>query len=726
MDAAWLFLGLTPLLAASWLGAKHGFRVEPGPPRLLAAAILAWGWVTVGMEALGSVGRLDPPALVAWSVGGLALAGAVAFGRPSGADVRSTRPPVGIAATLATALVLWAGLRLGLVSALHPVKVVSDGPIYHLYMAARWWKAGRLFLVATPFGEQGATYFWANGELWYAWLMTLSGGDRAARLGQVPFLALGGLAVAAIARQLAVRPDAARLAACWFVAITPQFIFGFEPNVDAMLVAGYLLGACFFLRAFASAGDPGIGNLILGSLAAGLGMGTKPTGIVFFPPVLVLVVAGLAWRSRGGPRRAALGMLAAVAPAAATMGYWPIRNAMLTGNPLYPIQVAGLGRVWLAGWFGPAAMRFSPYYVPLRDWRAGADLLLSVCDPRLFPFWLAAALGCWAIRRPATGRDPAADRWVGAIAALAWLDLAAYWLVIPYRTQQRFAFPALGLMAIPLARLFDRAGWLRGLAVGLLALHIATPQPWPIAGRDADIPWDGSASIPNAVPAPVDLPVTAAGWAGQLGRPSLRATGLVGVGVVGLLGLGRLRRGIGRAWLVGCVLGAAELLGARAGTTFPPFADYYNGWTVLESLVGRQGARVAYAGNKIPYYLMGSRLQNDVRYVNIDAHPGWLLHDYHRHAPAVGEPTTWPNPFPAWGRLRPDYDAWLANLRAERIDLLVVMRVNIAEGIENAADAERFPIERAWAEAHPGSFRPLYGVLEGDPQFRIYQVLPPR
>ena len=135
---------------------------------------------------------------------------------------------------------------------------------------------------------------------------------------------------------------------------------------------------------------------------------------------------------------------------------------------------------------------------------------------------------------------------------------------------------------------------------------------------------------------------------------------------------------------------------------------------------------MAYAGNKIPYYLMGSKLQNDVEYINIDAHRGWMLHDYHRNAPNVGEPSIWPNPFPAWGRLQPDYDAWLANLRAARIDLLVVTRVNIEEGVENVADAARFSIERVWAEAHPEAFRPIYGVEQRDPQFRIFQVLPAR
>jgi hypothetical protein len=110
-----------------------------------------------------------------------------------------------------------------------------------------------------------------------------------------------------------------------------------------------------------------------------------------------------------------------------------------------------------------------------------------------------------------------------------------------------------------------------------------------------------------------------------------------------------------------------------------------------------------------------------VRYVNVDEHRGWLMHDYHRRAAARGEPG-WPNPWPGWDRQHPDYDAWLANLRAERIDLLVVASRRRRAGELPDADPEGFPIERRWAEAHPEAFEPLYGVAERDPKFRIYRV----
>ena len=153
----------------------------------------------------------------------------------------------------------------------------------------------------------------------------------------------------------------------------------------------------------------------------------------------------------------------------------------------------------------------------------------------------------------------------------------------------------------------------------------------------------------------------------------------------------------------------------------PSFPDFYAGWLNFEARCGPAGSRVAYAGTDLPYYFLGQGLRNEVRYVNIDRHRDWLLHDYHREALARGE-GTWPNSRPGWDRIHPDYWAWLENLDAEGIQLLVVTRANPDEGSHNIADAERFPIEKVWADSHPNRFQPLYGRNEQDPWFRIYRV----
>src|SRR5262249_47298416 len=156
----------------------------------------------------------------------------------------------------------------------------------------------------------------------------------------------------------------------------------------------------------------------------------------------------------------------------------------------------------------------------------------------------------------------------------------------------------------------------------------------------------------------------------------------------------------------------------------PSFPDFYIGWLNFDARSGPAGSRVAYAGTNLPYYLLGKGLRNEVRYVNIDRHRDWLLHDYHRDARAPGLGSS-PDCRPGWDRIQPDYQAWLENLDAEGIQLLVVTRVNPVEGSYNVADPEQFPIERRWAESHPDRFELLYGEKEKDPWFRLYRVRRP-
>ena len=128
---------------------------------------------------------------------------------------------------------------------------------------------------------------------------------------------------------------------------------------------------------------------------AGGALGTKPTAIVFVPPLLALVMAGIVLGRGDARRRLADVAIVAIAPMA-TGGYWFVRNVWRTGNPLYPLDVRILGRTLWDGWYGPDAMRTSPYYLPMYELGALADTVLALLDPRMAPVWLAAVAGAWA------------------------------------------------------------------------------------------------------------------------------------------------------------------------------------------------------------------------------------------------------------------------------------------------------------------------------------------
>jgi len=724
------------LLVGSFWIARDAFRQPRGLAAALATAIIFWAGCTLGLEVLGELQMITPAFMLALGAIVLVAGGVARLRRPATLNDRTPEPlPTGLAfcAGVCLALVVAAAVHLGMRSLLSAVKVVSDGPIYHLYFAARWWKAGRLALIAAPFGENAATYFPANGDLWFTWLMASWGGDRLARIGQAPFLALAALAAYGCARSTGSRSSASAVATCWFVSSTPLLIFSFEPNVDTIFVAGYMLATYFFLRGVRDEGSTPA--TCLGALAAGAALATKPVGLVFVPPLLAFAFVQ-ALRQGAPPRIKVIRTASIVLLPLLTSGYWYLRNLIIVGNPVYPLEVKLLGHPFWPGWYGPEAMRQSVYHIPLADWRAFGDTLLAVLDPRLTPVWFIAVGFGWFPKRDETDEN---RRAIAVLSLLAVLNVVLYWLCIPYRTQQRFMLQALGLAVAPLAKLLDRAGWLRALATVLLALHLLTPQAWPFATREDAIPWDLSRSIPNLIAGPLPV-LSRLETAVALPESGQSIVGLATLlGIVGAAVLStwfwtvyyrrpdRSRRRFVAAWAASGILlafGWVDLSVSgldRRFEFYPPFPDFYAGWIQLDARSGPQGCRVAYAGTNLPYYLLGNNLRNEVRYVNVDEHRDWLMHDYHQLACLRGE-GSWPNPRPGWDRQRPEYSAWVRNLEAEGIQLLVVTRVNPGEGAHNVADFEGFPIERGWADSHPEQFEPLYGQVERDPWFRLYRL----
>jgi hypothetical protein len=531
----------------------------------------------------------------------------------------------------------------------------------------------------------------------------------------------------ALALRLGAGRRASAVATAWVLLTSPLCYFSFEPNVDTIFVAGYLLSAYFFLRY--TLGDDGQAGLTLGALAAGCALGTKAPGFVFVVPLLGLGVCSAVGRGRT-PAGKALGSLIVLLVPLSVAGFWYARNMIATGNPLYPLHLAGLGRVWLRGWYGPDVMRLSEYYMPIGEWRAFVDILLAVIDPRLAPVWLAALAGAWAWKRKTRGP---VDRWVWVASGLAVANVVLYWVVIPYRTQQRFMFQSIGLAAIPLARLFDRNAWIRSAGAIVLFLHVFTSHSWPFGVGDP--PWDLFLPVPNNVDGLLPLPTLQLSNLFRLhGGWSYLLAGLVSFAIAWVA----MRAAIRPTWrrvalaVTSVVLFVSSMIAlsypwaASPRRLFiPSFPAYFQGWMELDSRAGPSGARVAYAGNNLPYYLFGVNLRNEVRYVNVDDHPDWLMHDYHLAALKDGSgPPTWPTPHPGWDRSRPDYLAWLANLRRERIELLVVARMRPEHESQKIAGASIYPIERRWAETHPEVFEPLYGESQHDPEFRLYRVKP--
>jgi hypothetical protein len=618
--------------------------------------------IVIVEELLGLAGELAAAPIV------LALAGVWALLAAAGRRVPREAPrapsswsalELGLAAALLAALATraWDGL--------HRATFLYDALSYHLHAPATWLHDRRLSIVPAVFGDPAPAYAPANVELLFAFLLAPTRSGALAQAGQAPLAALACAAVAAAVRE-AGGPRAAALGAALAFLLVPEV---WQQSTSAMADVG---AAAFFLAALPFAVRLARGSGPTASLdardaaavglAAGLCAGSKVVGAVFVLPVAG-AAAALCARARA-PRALAALALALVA----TGAFFYARNLAVTGNPLYPLTLK-LGAVALApGVYDSATLRTSAYHVARGELGTLGRLLLE-------PGLAFAAGGALALGRGVR----AAPAWT----ALALVLVALFWLAVPYQ-ESRFLFPLWGVVAIAMALGPPaRAAALRWAPLALAVAGSVVEQP---TGERAAALGLGAAVALAAAWLRDDAPARAA-------RPRALAVAPVAA-----------------------VVALALVVPALAPARGPEYAlgDELDGaWAWLRANV--RGARVAYTGNNLAFPLAGDGLANDVRYVNVAGAPGDLLHDFARRAPGASV-----GPEPAPYRAGARYETWLANLRAGRREILFVAALDPAVRATIAADADGFPVERAWADGHAAVFTLRFA----SPAARVYGVGP--
>ncbi len=665
---------------------------DPDPvEETLAVAVAGFVGVVVALEVLGLLGQINRTTIACTCVA-IGAAGAwryrsfsrVQSGAPSGVPT-ARRSWLSALAYLVLCLAISASLAHLLAGLVSPVEPISDSPIYHLPFAFQWLKAGRLWLIPTPFGEEAATYFPANGDLWLTWLLATGGGPLV-KVGQWPFLVLGGVALYAIARRIDPRSVVAMLPALLCVGLPSVLAQSNIANIDLIWSAFFLVAVHFLLAWLEGPESRARRSVQWFALSSGIVAGAKLIGAVFVLPLIVVAVVVVATRAHSFQRVLSLAWGLSLPSA-----LWYARNVWLTGNPVYPMQLSAHGHVLADGWFDRSAMVATAYHLPAAEWRLLVDRLGLVSGRAgLALVVLGATTGCVRALDRTRGRVERAAFALCSVLALA--QVTFYWFVLPYNTQERFLSAALGLALVPLA----------GLAADAPILH---------AGLLALAGWQFYGWIPTALP--LSLSIAAAAALQWIPRARWLAAGML-IAAGGYLSVGP----------------ALLTFDEQPALRFYPRAGFaarlLPGWQTLERSVPSAGARIAYAGTNLPYYLLGVGQRNHVEYVNINDHPDWLPHDYHRERLRRGQAGLAATPWPQWSRSIADYDAWMANLRSHRIDFLFIARENLHGRLDPAPGTlPPFPIERTWADAHPESFvdlGPFEYPIDTVPWVRVYRL----
>jgi len=595
----------------------------------------------------------------------------------------------------------------------HSPVTAYDSLSYHLFFPARWIQDHRLTIIPTPFSDEAQAYAPANGELYFASLMLPLHGDLLARIGQVPFELLIGVALYALAVQTGARREHA--ASVSLLAIAGRLVVEQASGADVDLICWFLFLAAIYLGLRALESDTRRDWILFG-VTLGLHFGTKYVTLVYAPVFVLLVFLR-------GPRARALWAIPGLAAFALP---WYLRNWILAGSPIYPSSLAIAGLTIARGAYTRAAMLNSIFHTT--DWRLLPVMAGRTFGPTLLVAWLVLApVGIWrmATRRP---------RWPALfLLLLPLVMLPLYWFGVPDNVDSRFLLPVALVALVPVAFRFGTSATWHTVAHALCAIAIL----WILVGINTEIP--------------ADVPYYMGGWLNLWGLLTPTAWWIaLGVAMGAGLLWWLLRRMPSRAVVVGGAAVVAAAIIARGAMRWcgPAPCEYLqltsiflrqtmiDGWRWMEANVS--GATVAYTGNNVPYLFVGPRLNNRVYYVNTDDHRTWRLHEYDRAMrqgrriaadpplatssgvlmPAAS--TTGPIDAvrPRYARLGGDRDAWIRNLRALNVDHLFVSALSAYE-IDNVwHNAGGFPIEDEWARADPQAFPLLYE----NGQVRIYGV----
>lgn len=647
-----------------------------------------WEWLSYAVAAfsfavavavvpatwMGHFGVMRAGLFLAWT----AVAYLLSLLLPVGCAVRTvassevrTAHPTGFE-RIETALLISAGAAISLVG-LRDVFRLRFAPAgfygyddisYHLAAVATWIRHGDLRMMRFSVGDASTPFYPVLGEV-ASWVLfaPFRDSDVAARWTQIPFGLFSILAVAAIARRLGLSYRLAALAAILFASLH-------QVLPVLMLSAGTDHSASFFTLAAVDAGlalvrRPRMGAAVTAGTALGLLLATKYIGVLYAP--VVLLVLGLMWlvERRKDVRLTArlLGVL--IVALAVTAGYTYLRNAVTTGNPIFPAPVRLFGVEIFPGWeSADITNRDESPEFQIDVWHFLTQRR-DLFGP-FFPFTLLPA----ALLAPLVALWK--RKWVAALVfSLPILFFLEFLFLMHDHRDMRYFVPAIALAAGAFAWLTDWAGP-RTLPLRILLLALVTYQAVRRQGMDDDLREILLTLVLFGLGALVER-----AWRKESPVPSPRWRWVVAAVTAAVLIA---------AWPLGWLVETyQELKLAEKPAAF-----------AMDSLAVPGGARIAYVGLNQPYLFFGRRLQNDVQIVPRN----WELDaQYYSWGSPVIDPFI-PDTYRRWRRI----------LERLGIQWVVVARTPWADP------------EQSWIRQRSRDFRLAYRDADAE----IWKVLPER
>jgi len=340
---------------------------------------------------------------------------------------------------------------------------------YHLAAPKEFWQSGRI--VYLPHNIYSNFPF--NAEMLYLLCMVLRGDVAdAGMVAQMLNAFIGALAVTAV--WLAGREFSPR--AGWVAAMMagscPMLVYlSGLAYVENSLI---LLTALAFASVFRASRDDHRASRwwLISGVCAGLACGCKYTAI----PCVALPLWFAAWFGTAGRGRRiaafAVGAIAAFSP-------WLIKNAVYTGNPVFPVA-RSIFPERAGTWTDEAAARWHAGHLPAPEWRSLGGRLSrfgsEIVGAELFGSVMVLGAGAWlvlALRRRTTTAAPKQS----LIAMGLIIAGTVTWWLFASHLYGRFAVTLVPVAALAIGIAVDRMA-LQSRVAAVAALAVAAGNLW--------------------------------------------------------------------------------------------------------------------------------------------------------------------------------------------------------------------------------------------------------
>jgi len=556
-----------------------------------------------------------------------------------------------------------------------------DSLNYHFTFPVEWLKHGNLLNPITIFDDPSPSYYPINGSLMFLWLIFPLKNVFLADLGQIPFFILALLAVYNIARKIGLNRDFSFYASALFLLI-PNFFKQLEIAYVDVMVAALFLACINFLfllnKRFVWQ------NILLYSLSLGMLLGTKtvalPYSVLLFIPFVYLAIKKISKFYL---------FLASILIIIIFGGFSYLRNLIVTGNPLYPLNFTLFGQTVFSGVMDRAI--YSSHF-KAEDYALSKLLFHEGLGVQSIIFILPSIV--LALPITLIKRRKNINFNLAYFLILPFLMYLVYRYVIPL-ANPRYLYPLLGMGVIMGFYLVDiLKPPKRVVSLSLVICLLASISE--LAKRQELI-----ASIALTILFLFLSPLLIKTIKQVLLPRRLVISSVLAISLFSLVALEKSYK-------------KNEYPRYTKMVEYSGFwPDATRAWEWLNQ--NTTGNNIAYIGRPVPFPLYGSRFKNNVYYVSVNKTDPPRLHDFKDSHYSWGyDFSSLHENLKADGNYRSDanYSVWLTNLQRRKTDYLFIYSLHQTMDIE-------FPIEDKWASFTRKKFTPVFS----NETIHIYKVI---